>query len=389
MSCWRTLLAFSLGAATMWCVQVSTREAQAGHRSTLGAEGFGKVIRTVLERYVDPVEPGQVLAQSLKQVVGGLDRHSHYLTAEERQQLRQRSRGGTTGMMVEFHRAEAGKRQPARLEVAAVLPGSPAEKIGLRPGDSILRIRGQDVAFMMSRAEVDVLLAGADGEVVDLVVQRRGDPGPTAQRLVLSGQPLPVVSSELVEHAGRKYAHVRIRAFRAGVADSVRGQLKELRRSAGAAGIAGVVLDLRGNPGGDVSEAVLIADTFVSEGVLVRTRGRGGQILREERATAAATDDITPVVVLQDWRSASASELLAVALQDHGRAKIVGERSYGKGTVQDVIGLDDGSVLTLTIARYFSPKDRLIDGVGVEPDVPVADMEAKPEAALLAALASF
>src|SRR5690606_11638675 len=110
----------------------------------------------------------------------------------------------------------------------AVLPGSPAEKIGLRPGDSILRIRGQDVAFMMSRAEVDVLLAGADGEVVDLVVQRRGDPGPTAQRLVLSGQPLPVVSSELVEHAGRKYAHVRIRAFRAGVADSVRGQLKEL-----------------------------------------------------------------------------------------------------------------------------------------------------------------
>ncbi|MFY0537256.1 S41 family peptidase [Nannocystis pusilla] len=182
---------------------------------------------------------------------------------------------------------------------------------------------------------------------------------------------------------------MRIRAFRAGVADSVRNSLKELRRSAGAAGLGGVVLDVRGNPGGDVGEAVLIADTFVGEGVLVRTRGRGGQILREERATQAATDDATKVVVLQDHRSASASELLAIALQDHGRAKVVGERSYGKGTVQDVIGLDDGSVLTLTIARYFSPKDRLIDGVGVEPDVAVADMATQPEAALRAALTAL
>lgn len=387
VSRWRSLLAFSLGAAAMWCVQSGLPDAQAGNN--LGTDAYGKALRTVLDRYVDPVEPSRVLAESLKRIVSGLDRHSHYLTADERALLKQRSRGGTTGMIVEFQRAEAGSRKPARLEVSAVLPGSPAEKVGLQPGDSILKIRDQDVAFMLSRAEVDVLLLGGDGETIDLTVQRRNDPGPIAQRLVLSGQSLPVVSGALVEHAGRKFAHVRIRAFRAGVADSVRNSLKELRRSAGAAGLGGVVLDVRGNPGGDVGEAVLIADTFVGEGVLVRTRGRGGQILREERATQAATDDATKVVVLQDHRSASASELLAIALQDHGRAKVVGERSYGKGTVQDVIGLDDGSVLTLTIARYFSPKDRLIDGVGVEPDVAVADMATQPEAALRAALTAL
>ncbi|WAS93882.1 S41 family peptidase [Nannocystis punicea] len=387
VSRWRSFLAFSLGAATMWCVQSGLPDAQAGN--SLGTDAYGKALRTVLDRYVDPVEPGRVLAESLKRIVSGLDRHSHYLTADERALLKQRSRGGTTGMIVEFQRAEPGSRKPARLEVSAVLPGSPAEKIGLQPGDSILKIRDQDIGFMLSRAEVDVLLLGGEGETIDLTVQRRSDAGPTSQRLVLSGQSLPVVSGALVEHGGRKFAHVRIRAFRSGVADSVRNSLKELRRSAGAAGIGGVVLDVRGNPGGDVGEAVLIADTFVGEGVLVRTRGRGGQILREERATQAATDDATKVVVLQDHRSASASELLAIALQDHGRAKVIGERSYGKGTVQDVIGLDDGSVLTLTIARYFSPKDRLIDGVGVEPDVPVADMTTQPEAALRAALSAL
>jgi len=126
-------------------------------------------------------------------------------------------------------------------------------------------------------------------------------------------------------------------------------------------------------------------------GGLVRTRGRGGQILREELAHRAGTDETTRLVVVQDARSASASELLAIALQDHRRAQIVGERSYGKGTVQDVIGLPDGSVLSLTIARYFSPRDHSVDGNGVEPDIRVSIPSAVaardlPEVALEAAL---
>lgn len=384
----RSILAFVLGAGCMWCAQSGAPVAEAQAGRGLGTDAFQRALRTVLERHVDPVEPGRILGDTLKRVVSGLDRYSHYITAEERQLLRERSRGGTSGMSVELHRAEPGARKGATLEVTAVLPGSPADKAGLQPGDQILKIRGQEVAFMVSHAEVEVLLVGQDGETVDLTVQRKRDPAPSAARVVLSGQPRPTVEGALVERGGRKYAHLRVRAFRSGTAQSFRAALKELRRSAGASDISGIVVDLRGNPGGDVGEAVVIADSFVSEGVLVRTRGRGGQILREEKATLAASDEATPLAIVQDRHSASASELLAVALQDHGRAKVVGERSYGKGTVQDVIGLDDGSVLTLTIARYFSPKDRLIDGVGVEPDVHVADMNA-PDAAVQAALAAL
>ncbi len=365
-------IAFALGAVCMWAAQTlwPPAEAEAGSHA-LSRSGFDAALRTVLERYVDPVDASPVLTEALKRVVSGLDTYSHFLTADERAEIRQRSLGGSTGMEMQLHRAEPGARKLAWLEISAVFPSSPAERLGLRPGDQILKIRGHDVGFLMSQAEAAALLLGPDGETIELTVQRRGEPTPTAASIVLAGAPKNLVDARVVEHAGRKFAHLKIRAFRAGAADRVKRSLKELNRSVGG-NLAGVVLDLRGNPGGDVPEAVMIADMFITTGVLVRTRGRGGQILREERAHPEGSDSTLPLVVLQDQRSASASELLAVALQDHGRARVVGERSYGKGTVQDVIGLHDGSLLTLTIARYFSPKDRLIDGNGVEPDVRVA-----------------
>jgi carboxyl-terminal processing protease len=367
-----TGLAFTLGALCMWAAQSlwPPTEAEAGSRA-LDRAGFDVALRTVLERYVDPIESSPVLIDTLKRIVSGLDTYSHFLTAEERTEIRQRSRGGSTGMETLLHRAEPGARKPAWLEISAVIPGSSAERAGLRAGDRILKIRGQDAGFLLSQAEAASLLLGADGDTIELTVQRRDEPAPRPLALVLAGQPKNLVEGKVVEHAGRKFAHVRVRAFRGGTADLVKRSLKELNRAAGDT-LAGAVLDLRGNPGGDVPEAVMIADMFIAEGVLVRTRGRGGQILREERAHPAGSDIKLPLVVLQDQRSASASELLAVALQDHGRARVVGERSYGKGTVQDLIGLHDGSLLTLTIARYFSPKDRLIDGNGVEPDLRVA-----------------
>jgi carboxyl-terminal processing protease len=182
-------------------------------------------------------------------------------------------------------------------------------------------------------------------------------------------KPSSGVSSRLSDHDGHAIGVIEIHEFRSGTGERVKRALAELRTQAGPDAMVGLVLDLRGNPGGQVDEAVIVADLFIAEGVLMRTRGRGGVILREEFATAAGTDRDAPLVVLQDRRSASAAELLAVALQDHGRAKILGEPSFGKGTVQEVIGIPDGSLLTLTVARYYSPKDRKIDGRGVEPDV--------------------
>lgn len=374
------------GAQNLWAEGTA-----AANRRHLNRAGFDAALHTVLERYVDPVDASPVLAESLKRVVSGLDSYSHFLTADERDQIRQRSRGGTTGMAMLLHRAEPGSRKPAWLEISAVLPDSPAERAGLRPGDQLLKIRGQEVAFLLSQAEAEALLLGGDGETVELAVQRRSEPAPAAVSLVLAGQPKNLVDGKLIEQDGQKFAHLRVRAFRSGTAELVKGRLKELRRASGTA-LAGVVLDLRGNPGGDVHEAVMIADMFIPTGVLVRTRGRGGHILREERAHPEGSDVDLPLAVLQDHRSASASELLAVALQDHGRARVIGERSFGKGTVQDVIGMHDGSQLTLTIARYFSPRDRLIDGNGVEPDVkltlPVGEPAAS-DAGLTAALADL
>lgn len=376
----------------MWAVQAGWPEAEAEAGShALGRAGFDAALRTVLERYVDPIESSPVLTDTLKRVVSGLDTYSHFLTAADRVEIRHRSRGGSTGMETLLHRTEPGTRKPAWLEINAVLPGSPAEKVGLYPGDQILKIRGQDAGFLLSQAEAASLLLGADGDTIELTVQRRRDPAPTAVSIVLAGQPKNLVEGKVIVLGGRKFAHLRVRAFRGGTAELLKRSLKDLQRASGSA-LAGAVIDLRGNPGGDVPEAVMIADMFIAEGVLVRTRGRGGQILREERAHPDGSDSKLPLVVLQDQRSASASELLAVALQDHGRARVIGERSFGKGTVQDVIGLHDGSLLTLTIARYFSPKDHLIDGNGVDPDLYVALPLTEPgavDAGLQAALADL
>jgi carboxyl-terminal processing protease len=189
-------IAFALGALCMWTAQVlwPPAEAEAGSHA-LSRSGFDAALGTVLERYVDPIDASPVLTETLKRVVSGLDSYSHFLTADERSDIRHRSRGGSTGMETQLHRAEPGARKPASLEISAVLPGSPAERVGLRPGDQILKIRGHDVGFLLSQAEAAALLLGADGDTVELTVQRRGDPAPAAVSLVLSGVPKNLVDA--------------------------------------------------------------------------------------------------------------------------------------------------------------------------------------------------
>jgi len=359
---------FALGVATAMAAMPSLGLApsQARAASKFGRESFLRALDTVLDRYVDPVEPSRLLAEGLKHIVNGLDAHSHYLTASERRAILRRARGGTSGLAVELRRDDSSGRR--WLEVVAVTPDSPAANENIRPGDHVLSIRGHDVALMNSQIEAEGLLVGSVGETIALSVQRKREVGPVPVALTLARERGKVVHGKLLERGGSSVAHLRIRAFRRGTGERAKRTLASLRRAAGSAGLAGIVLDLRGNPGGEVNEALVVADLFVDAGILMRTRGRGGRVLREELAHAAGTDTTTPLVVLQDRHSASASELLSAALQENGRAKVVGERSFGKGTVQDVIGMEDGSVLTLTIARYFSPKDHVIDGVGVSPD---------------------
>lgn len=343
-----------------------TPEGEAHAAAKLGRQGFSRALDAVLDRYVDPVDDAKLLARGLKHIVAGLDPHSHYLTADERRAIRRRGRTGSTGLSVALRR---GARPTERwLEVLAVAPGSPAADANIAPGDHILAVRDRDVTRLLSQIEAEGLLRGREGETIALSVQRRREPAPVPVALTLVRERGQTVQARRIERDGRSFAHVRITAFRRGTGERLKRVLAKLRRAAGRDGLAGIVLDLRGNPGGEVDEALIVADLFVDSGVLTRTRGRGGRILREERAHQRGTDTRTPVVVLQDRHSASAAELLAAALQGNGRARVVGERSYGKGTVQDVMGMEDGSVLSLTIARYFSPEDHVIDGVGIGPD---------------------
>lgn len=364
---WSLLFGSCLGVVGTLAIQAGIPDAQAGKgkdKGQLERQEFHDSLDMVLDRYVEPVDAPELMSRGLKHMVSGLDPYSHYMTAGERELAQKRaSQGAETGLVTTLHRGGSGAA--AELEVIAVHPDSPADKLDLGPGTRILEIRGQPCAHLLGNIDAQLLLSGAVGERIAMTIERGHGP---EQLMIELDKPNAAsgVSSRLVDHDGHAIGVIEIHGFRSGTGERVKRALAELHR---ASALAGIVLDLRGNPGGEVDEAVLVADLFVAEGVLVRTRGRGGVILREEFATAAGSDRDTPLVVLQDRRSASAAELLAVALQEHGRAKILGEPSFGKGTVQEVIGIPDGSLLTLTVARYYSPKDRKIDGRGVEPDV--------------------
>lgn len=370
LSRWSLLLGVSLGVLGTLGVQHMGREAQAGKdkAAPLERRDFHDTLDVVLDRYVEPVDTPTVMSRGLKHMVAGLDPYSNYMTAKERELAKTRARqGGSAGLVTTLR--NAGSTAAAELEVIAVHPGSPAAQLGIAPGTKLLSIRGRSAASLLSNAEAQLLLSGAKGERIELSMERGA--GPESLELELDrADSAQLVDAELIEHAGHQVAYIAIHAFRQGTGEKVKQSLASLYSRAGGS-LAGVVLDVRGNPGGEVDEALVVADLFVREGVLTRTRGRGGVILREELATSAGTYEELPVIVLQDARSASASELLAVALQDNRRAKVMGERSFGKGTVQELIGLSDGSLLTLTVARYFSPNDRNIDKQGVEPDIPL------------------
>ncbi len=370
---------FALGVASTLGVLGLTGSvpAEASATAQLDRTAFNQAVDAVMNRYYEPVDEAALLSAGLRAMLAQLDPHSHFLAADERKALRKRA--GVTGLSVALRRDDQGPH----LEILAVAPDSPAHRQGLRPGDRLVRIGEREATALGTQAEVEMLLAGAIGDEVALLVQSPDRPEPRTLELVLDKPRAKMVESAIVEDAaGRKFIHLVVRRFGPESGDAVHRALASKQRALGDA-LAGVILDLRGNPGGEVDEALVVADRFVAKGVLTRTRGRGGRILREESAHAGNTDTTTPLVVLQDRHSASASELLAVALQDHHRALVVGERSYGKGTVQEVLGLPDGSAATFTIARYYSPGDRPIDGEGVVPDVPVLLSPTTPAAGVV------
>lgn len=344
--------------------------------SRLDRRTFQQALDRLLDRYLEPVDEGRVLARALAGAAGALDPYTEFVPAEVRARLERGVDPREWGLFASW----TGDR--GALAVDHVVPGSAAERAGLAEGDLIVAANGLEFDRSTGRTAAFAALAGEANALLRLTVRR---PGRTELAAVVrvereSGH---TVTARLQATPGGPVAVVRIGGFRAGTAAAVRRSLVRLRARAGR-DLAGIVFDLRGNPGGLVDEALILADDFVGSGVLARLRGRGGRILREDRAHAPNSDTVTPLAVVLDRRSASAAELFAAALRDHGRARIVGERSFGKGTVQEIYGLPDGSALSMTIARYTSPNDHVIDGVGLAPDVWVREGDEPVEAAITA-----
>lgn len=340
---------------------------------------FARALAMIERHYVRPVDGERLIQAAMAGLTSELDPHSEYLRPREARLLREDIEGrfGGVGMVVVMKRVTTPKPRLV-LDIREVIAGGPADKAGVVAGDFIVEVEGKPVGHFHDLSQAIMKMRGKPGTMVrfKLEPQRPGKDGqPTAQpvREVNVARAFIDAPAVVPKYLGEGLAHVRLRDFSETSARELASAIEAMRSQGKAdkSGLRGVVLDLRDNGGGLLDQAVAIVDQFVGDGVIVTTRARQGQLMDVQRATARTPWRDVPLVVLVNKASASASEIVAGALQDHRRAVIVGEQSYGKGSVQAPFELGDGSILKLTIALYYTPDDRLIQASGIAPDVVV------------------
>lgn len=318
-----------------------------------------EVARHVQGEYVESVTGDQLERAAAEGMVASLDPHSAFLDAAEYEAMRVSTSGHYSGVGLEV------AAQDGKVVVVAPIEGSPADSAGVRAGDVLIEIDGRPVEAARLDEAIE-RMRGFVGSTVRLALSRAGEPEPLQFELARSDVHVRTVRSEALP--GR-YGYVRITHFNDATPRDLGRQLSQLQADAP---LAGLVLDLRGNPGGVLESAVGVADDFLDDGVIVRAEGRTAESRFEMRATAGDLVRHAPLVVLVDRGSASGAEIVAGALRDHGRATLMGERTFGKGSVQTVMPLRDGLALKLTTSRYFTPSGASIHDRGIEPDVSIA-----------------
>ncbi len=308
--------------------------------------------------YVDESKVREpVLVQgALKGMVDQLDPHTMHMPAKAYEQLTIDTQGkfGGVGVIV--------SQEKGKLIVVSPIEDTPAARAGIKSGDEIIEIDGQVVTNLKNDDAVD-RMRGDPGSKLKLKVRRQNVTDPITIELV---REIIRVKSVRRQSLGPKFEYVRISSFQEGTGDELGAILKD---ASSKSGISGLVLDLRDNPGGLLDQAVQVVDHFIDSGLIVTTMGRDKDRVEREFAHKRNTYTGFPVVVLVNGGSASASEIVAGALQDHERALIMGTTTFGKGSVQTILPLPDGSALKLTIARYYTPKDRSIQAKGITPDI--------------------
>ncbi len=321
------------------------------------------VMGHVQRDYVDDTADADLLEDAIRGMLSGLDRHTVYLDAEQYRRLESDSQGRYGGIGIEVDWRDGD------LAVVAVTEEGPAARAGIIKGDIIRAVEGIPITKAGPRIALERVRGPADTKVT-ITVGRQGEKD---RRLTLLREVIRIIAvqGELLDGG---LAYLKIGNFQTGTAGRVADTLDELQVSHGGP-LAGLILDLRGNPGGVLSAAVGVSDLFLSRGNIVSTRGRDGADLASYQSDPEDALDGAPIVLLLDKVSASASEIVAGALKDHGRATLLGEKSFGKGSVQTVLPLRNGGAIKLTTARYYTPSGVSIHGTGIEPDIA---MESKP-----------
>jgi carboxyl-terminal processing protease len=321
---------------------------------------FTQVFEAVRESYVDALTDEEIMRAGLRGLLLDIDPHSSYLSAKQARDFEDLNEGGYAGIGI-----ESDERDPTRIRVVAPFDDTPAQRAGLRAGDFITAINGIPVNNEDSSASPE-RLRGKPGTKAVLTVLRQGEKSPLTITVIREVISIQSVKARWLEPG---YAYFRISAFQGDTGLEFRRQWQNLQSSAAGVKAKGILLDLRSNPGGLVNAAVEVADAFLPEAVVVSTKGRNALANSVYYSKPGEQFEGVPVVVLIDAGSASASEILAGALQDHKRATIIGSRSFGKGSVQNIIRLDNGDAFKITTARYYTPNDRSIQAQGIVPDI--------------------
>jgi carboxyl-terminal processing protease len=326
-------------------------------------KNFSKVLQFIETQFVDPVDVNSLIAGAIKGMLQTLDPHSAYLTPEIYRDIREETSGSFGGLGVQV------TIEDKVLTVIAPIEDSPAYKAGIQAGDKIVKIEGK-VTKELTLPEASLLMKGKPGTKIRLTILRK-DLKPFDVVVTREIVSLKSVKSAMLDgHVG----YLRIASFSEKTSREIEEAIERLQKDKK---LAGFLLDLRGNPGGLLDQAVKVSNFFIDEGPIVYTIGRDKEKKEVENAHKGRKLTDLPLVVIIDGATASASEIVAGALQDYGRALVAGQQSFGKGSVQSIISIGDDAGLKLTVARYFTPAGRSIQAKGIEPDVYIENLDEK------------
>ncbi len=322
---------------------------------------FTEVFASIKKDYVEEVSDKTLLENAIRGMLTGLDPHSSYLDEDDYKELREGTTGEFGGLGIEVGMSEEGF-----VRVITPIDDTPAQRAGVKAGDLVIRLDEKPVKGLTLHQAVKIM-RGKVGEEIVLTILREGEQKPlkiTIERDIIK------VKSVRQRDLGNGFGYVRISQFQSRTGENLAEAIKKLTDE-NSGKLKGLVLDLRNNPGGVLNAAVDVSDAFIDDGLIVYTEGRIANSQMKFSATSKRLIDGAPLVVLVNGGSASASEIVAGALQDHKRALILGTRTFGKGSVQTILPLNSKSALKLTTARYFTPSGRSIQAEGIVPDIEI------------------